>query len=266
MSSAGAGPASGAETSPYDRAGAGHGSCADGEPDADADGARSDVDGGGPGASTAGGLPAGGSPVVVVMGVAGTGKTTVGRLLADRLGVPYAEADAFHPPANVAKMTAGTPLDDGDRVPWLDAIGQWAHERAGLGGVVSCSALKHRYRDRLRSAAPDLFFLHLTGDRALVTERMRSRRDHFMPVALLDSQFAALEPLEPGERGAEVPVTAEPEAVAERGLAELRAWAREFATASAPAPEPGPGTAPAADTDSGRVPAPAEPARAAART
>ncbi|WP_254664811.1 gluconokinase, partial [Streptomyces prasinopilosus] len=105
--------------------------------------------------------------VVVVMGVAGTGKTTIGPLLAARYGVPYAEGDDFHPPANIAKMSAGTPLDDEDRWPWLDAIGEWAHGRAGLGGVVSSSALKRSYRDRLRAAAPDVVFVHLTGDRAL---------------------------------------------------------------------------------------------------
>uniref|UniRef100_UPI0021000690 gluconokinase n=1 Tax=Streptomyces viridosporus TaxID=67581 RepID=UPI0021000690 len=93
------------------------------------------------------------SHVVVVMGVAGTGKTTVGPLLATRFGVPYAEADDFHPQANIDKMSAGVPLTDEDRLPWLDAIGGWAHDRAGLGGVVSCSALKRSYRDRLRAAA-----------------------------------------------------------------------------------------------------------------
>lgn len=199
-----------------------------GSADAGPDAGPSESDGCG------GGEDGGASPVVVVMGVAGTGKTTVGRLLADRLDVPYAEADVFHPPANVAKMTAGTPLDDADRVPWLDAIGEWARGRAGPGGVVSCSALKRRYRDRLRAAAPDVLFLHLTGDRPLITERMRLRRDHFMPVALLDSQFAALEPLEPDERGAEVSIAAEPEAVADRGLAELRAYAGDLAETRRP--------------------------------
>ncbi|MCT2594485.1 gluconokinase [Streptomyces sp. N2-109] len=157
------------------------------------------------------------SRVVVVMGVAGTGKTTVGRLLAAELGVPYAEADAFHPPANIAKMTAGTPLDDADRAPWLDAIGDWA-ERHASGGVVSCSALKRAYRDRLRAAAPELFFLHLTGPRGLIAERLAARRDHFMPSALLDSQYATLERLEPDEQGAEVSVEAEPHTLAAAAL------------------------------------------------
>ncbi|NGO72622.1 gluconokinase [Streptomyces boncukensis] len=163
------------------------------------------------------------SVVVVVMGVSGTGKSTVGALLAAALRVPYAEGDAFHSPANVAKMAAGTPLDDADRGPWLDAIGAWARSRAGRGGVVSCSALKRSYRDRLRAAAPGLFFLHLTGDRALISERLAARTDHFMPVSLQDSQFAALEHLQPGERGATVSVAREPQAVVERAVAALRA-------------------------------------------
>ncbi|UNS98007.1 gluconokinase [Streptomyces tubbatahanensis] len=169
--------------------------------------------------------------VVVVMGVAGTGKTTVGRLLAEDLDVPYAEADAFHPPANVAKMSAGTPLDDTDRAPWLDAIGAWAHDHAEHGGVVSCSALKRAYRDRLRAAAPHLVFVHLTGDRALIGRRMAERADHFMPVALLDSQFATLEPLQADERGVSVSVAPGPRAVARRALAALR-------SAHAPVPSP----------------------------
>ncbi|WP_028815707.1 gluconokinase [Streptomyces flavidovirens] len=160
--------------------------------------------------------------VVVVMGVAGTGKTTIGPLLAGRLGVPYAEGDDFHPPANIAKMSAGTPLDDADRWPWLDAIGAWAHSRAGLGGVVSSSALKRVYRDRLRAAAPDAVFLHLTGDRELIEERMRERRGHFMPTALLDSQYAALQPLQEDEAGVSVDVSGSPEDITERAVAALR--------------------------------------------
>lgn len=189
-----------------------------------------------------------GAPVVVVMGVAGTGKTTVGRLLAEALGLPYAEADAFHPRANVAKMAAGTPLDDGDRMPWLDAIGAWAHGREGHGGVVSCSALKRSYRDRLRAAAPHLFFLHLTGDRALIGARMRERVDHFMPPSLLDSQFATLEPLQPDERGAAVSVAVDPAEVTRRAVAALRNAGFPTASASpSPTPSPSPSlTAPTA--------------------
>lgn len=161
-------------------------------------------------------------PVVVVMGVSGTGKTTIGSLLAARLGVPYAEGDDFHPEANIAKMSAGIPLEDVDRWPWLDTIGWWAHGRAGLGGVVSCSALKRGYRDRLRSAAPGLVFVHLTGDRELVEDRLSHRRGHFMPTALLDSQFATLQPLEADEAGVAVDVSGEPEEIAERAVAALR--------------------------------------------
>ncbi|MCT4356623.1 gluconokinase [Streptomyces sp. Je 1-79] len=160
--------------------------------------------------------------VVVVMGVAGTGKTTIGPLVADALGVPYAEGDDFHPAANVAKMAAGVPLDDADRGPWLDAIGAWAHGREGLGGVVSSSALKRIYRDRLRAAAPGVVFLHLTGDRELIERRMTERKGHFMPTALLDSQFATLEPLGDDEAGVAVDVSGAPEEIAARAVAALR--------------------------------------------
>ncbi|MFG2312543.1 gluconokinase [Streptomyces sp. NPDC048566] len=160
--------------------------------------------------------------VLVVMGVAGTGKTTIGPLLAARLGVPYAEGDDFHPEANIAKMSAGTPLTDDDRWPWLDAIGRWAHDRAGLGGVVSCSALKRSYRDRLRSTAPGIAFVHLTGDRALVGDRMSHRTGHFMPTALLDSQFATLQPLAADEAGVAVDVSGDPAEITERAVAAVR--------------------------------------------
>lgn len=160
--------------------------------------------------------------VVVVMGVAGTGKTTIGPLVAAGLAVPYAEGDDFHPPENVAKMSAGTPLDDADRWPWLDAIGAWAQHRAGHGGVVSCSALKRSYRDRLRAAAPGVVFLHLTGDRSLIERRMAERKGHFMPSALLDSQFATLQPLGDDEAGVAVDVSGGPEEIAERAVAALR--------------------------------------------
>jgi gluconokinase len=159
--------------------------------------------------------------VVVVMGVAGTGKTTIGPMLAQRLGVPYAEGDDFHPKANIAKMSAGTPLTDDDRWPWLDAIGAWAHERAGRGGVVSSSALKRSYRDRLRAAAPGIVFVHLSGDRELIQDRMAHRAGHFMPTALLDSQFAALQPLQEDEAGVAVDVSGSPEEITDRALAAL---------------------------------------------
>jgi gluconokinase len=159
--------------------------------------------------------------VVVVMGVAGTGKTTIGPMLAKRLGVPYAEGDDFHPEANVAKMSAGVPLTDDDRRPWLDAIGAWTLQRAGRGGVVSCSALARSYRDRLRGWAPDLVFVHLTGDRELIGARMARRSGHFMPTALLDSQYAALQRLQADEAGVAVDVSGTPEEITQRALAAL---------------------------------------------
>lgn len=156
------------------------------------------------------------------MGVSGVGKTTVGTALAGRLGVPYAEADEFHPPANIAKMSAGVALTDADRAPWLRAIAAWITEQAGRGGgVVTCSALKRRYRDVLARAAGDVWFLHLSGDRALLAARIGARTGHFMPAALLDSQLGDLEPLQPGEPGLVVDVAAGPEQIVETTVAAL---------------------------------------------
>lgn len=151
-------------------------------------------------------------PVIVVMGVSGVGKTTVARLLAERLGLQYAEADDFHPPANIAKMAAGTPLDDRDREPWLHALGAWLGGRAdaGTGGVVTCSALKRQYRDILRAHCPPAYFLHLSGGPGLIEDRLSHRAGHFMPVSLLNSQYATLEPLQPDERGAVLDVAHTP--------------------------------------------------------
>lgn len=165
-------------------------------------------------------------PVIVVMGVSGSGKSTVGGLLAERLGVPYAEADDFHPAANIAKMAAGDPLDDADRAPWLDAIAAWSAGRGDRGGVVSCSALRHVYRERLRTRAPGLFFLHLDGTPELIAGRLATRAGHFMPPALLRSQFEALEPLRAGEAGAVVSVDGDPEQIVGRALAALGRPAR----------------------------------------
>jgi gluconokinase len=139
------------------------------------------------------------------MGVSGSGKSTVGAALAQRLGVPFADADDFHPAANIAKMTAGIPLDDHDRAPWLDAIGAWLAAHPD-GAVMSCSALKRSYRDRLRHQAHRVEFLHLAGSREVIARRQASRPGHFMPASLLTSQFATLEPLEPDERGTVVDV------------------------------------------------------------
>jgi gluconokinase len=133
---------------------------------------------------------------VVVMGVAGSGKSTIGALIAARLGLPFVDGDALHPAANVTKMAAGIPLDDTDRAPWLDAVG----ERLAAGGVVvACSALRRAYRDRLRAAAPDARFVLLHGSRELLAARLGARPDHFMPVALLESQLATLELPAPDE-------------------------------------------------------------------
>lgn len=160
-------------------------------------------------------------PCVVVMGVSGTGKTTTARLLAARLAIPFADADDFHPPENIAKMSSGVPLEDADREPWLTAVGRWLHDRdtAGTGGVVACSALKRRYRDVLRATAPAVFFLLLTADRAELIERVGQRRRHYMPASLVDSQLAALEPLQPSERGATLAADRVPHAVAEAAAA-----------------------------------------------
>jgi gluconokinase len=139
--------------------------------------------------------------LVVVMGVSGSGKSTVGAAIAQRVRVPFADADDFHPPANIAKMTAGHPLDDDDRHPWLEAIGEWLAAHAENGGVMSCSALKRKYRDQLRHHAPEVMFVHLQGDHDVITRRQASRPGHFMPASLLASQFATLEPLAPDEGG-----------------------------------------------------------------
>ncbi len=155
--------------------------------------------------------------IIVVMGVSGSGKTTVGRALAERLGVPYAEGDDFHPPANREKMAAGRPLTDEDRWPWLRIIGKWITEHANTGGVVTCSALKRAYRNLLRDAAPGAVrFLHLAGDRELIAARIGARAGHFMPAKLLDSQFADLQPLGDDEPGVTVDVTMSPEEIVHR--------------------------------------------------
>ncbi|MGY1455790.1 gluconokinase [Streptomyces sp. SS8] len=153
------------------------------------------------------------------MGVSGSGKTTVGTALAERLGVPYAEADDFHPPENVAKMASGVPLTDADRAPWLDAIAAWLKAQGADGGVVTCSALKRVYRDRLRRAAPDVFFLHLDGSPELIGERLSGRTGHFMPSALLKSQFETLEALDADEAGAVVSIDGTPDEVTELAVA-----------------------------------------------
>lgn len=143
---------------------------------------------------------------IVVMGVSGSGKSTVGAALAQRLRFPFADADDFHPPANIAKMTAGESLNDDDRHPWLESLGEWLHTQCAVGGVMSCSALKRRYRDQLRSHCPDVQFLHLSGTPETIGARQASRPGHFMPASLLASQFDTLEPLEDDETGVTIDV------------------------------------------------------------
>jgi gluconokinase len=139
---------------------------------------------------------------IVVMGVSGSGKSTVGRLLAERLGVAFVEGDELHPPRNVALMAAGTPLTDADREGWLQAIATQLRDayRHGRGLVVACSALRRRYRDLLRSGAPDTVFVLLHGERRLLAERLQDRKGHYMPASLLQSQLDTLEPPQPDER------------------------------------------------------------------
>jgi len=156
-----------------------------------------------------------------MMGVSGSGKTTVGAALAQRLRVPFADADDFHPEANIAKMSAGIPLDDTDRGPWLDAIAAWLADHAATGGVASCSALKRAYRDVLSAAAPHAVYLHLHGDRDVLAARVAGRPGHFMPAALIDSQFATLEVLEPDELGATLDVAQSVDALVDASLAIL---------------------------------------------
>ena len=147
-------------------------------------------------------LPAGRH--IVVMGVSGAGKTQVGSALATLLGIPFTDADGLHPAANVAKMSAGVPLTDADRWPWLAIVGAALAGAGHEGLVVACSALKRVYRDAIRAAAPATLFVHLTVDHDTLADRVASRPGHFMPVSLLDSQLEALEPLEADEAGVTV--------------------------------------------------------------
>jgi len=160
---------------------------------------------------------------LVVMGVSGSGKTTTAQILADRLNWPYAEADEFHPPANIQKMSAGTPLTDEDRWPWLHAIRDWLTEqtRAGRPSIVTCSALRVAYRDVLREAEGRVRFVHLAGTIESIGDRLSGRSGHFMPTSLLPSQFQTLEPLTDAEDGVVVPVTVSPQSVADAALRAL---------------------------------------------
>lgn len=169
------------------------------------------------------GLPS----AILLMGVSGSGKTTAGENLAAELGWPFRDADSFHPPANIAKMKSGTPLTDEDRWPWLAAIAAWIDERRANGdpGIVSCSALKQVYRRKLLEGRPDVRLVYLKGDKPLIAARMGRRQGHFMPTALLDSQFAALEEPSPEERPIVVGVDTSPRRIIERILVDVEATA-----------------------------------------
>lgn len=155
------------------------------------------------------------------MGVSGSGKSTIGSLLAGRLGREYADADDFHPAANVDKMRAGIPLDDADRLPWLRRIATWIddHLESGTAAVVTCSALKRSYRELLRR--PRVRFVYLDGDRDLIADRMARRRGHFFDLRMLDGQFRDLEPPAPDEGALSVPISGSPEEIVQRIVEDL---------------------------------------------
>ena len=155
------------------------------------------------------------------MGVSGSGKSTIGAALADRLGIPFVDGDALHPMTNVERMAAGIPLTDEDRWPWLKKVGEAMAAASGTGIVVACSALKRSYRDAIRAAAPEALFVYLDGPRELLASRLGHREGHFMPATLLDSQLEALEPLGDGERGIVISIDHSPEAIVRTLLREL---------------------------------------------
>ena len=148
------------------------------------------------------------------MGVSGSGKSTVGELVAGIVGVPFVDADALHPIENVEKMAAGVPLGDDDRWPWLALVGQALAAASATGLVVACSALRRSYREAILREAPDVRFIYLEGSRDLLAERIGARTGHFMPAVLLESQLAILEPLEADEPGGTVPITGTPRQIA----------------------------------------------------
>ncbi len=151
---------------------------------------------------------------IVIMGVSGCGKTTIGRLLAAALGLPFIDADDLHPPRNVALMAAGTPLTDDDRRDWLQACGAALQAAAGSGAVLACSALKRSYRDRLRASAPGLRWIYLRGDAAQLQPRVAARQGHYMPPSLLHSQLATLEPPSAEEQALTLDISDSPETLA----------------------------------------------------
>lgn len=160
---------------------------------------------------------------VIVMGVSGTGKSTIGKAVSEALRWPFAEGDDFHPERNVEKMARGFPLTDEDRWPWLRLVADWVAEqdRAGRSSVLTCSALRRPYRELLREGARGVYFVHLVGEKSLLLERMETREDHFMPPELLESQLDTLEPLEADERGVLVDVANPPGRIGRMVVAQL---------------------------------------------
>jgi carbohydrate kinase (thermoresistant glucokinase family) len=160
---------------------------------------------------------------VVIMGVSGSGKSTIGLALAQRTGAEFIEADDLHPASNVAKMASGQPLTDEDRLPWLRLVGQRMAESTSLDRrtVVACSALKRSYRDILRESAPDAFFVCLVGTAAFIQSRVDSRKHQFMPPSLLASQIAILEPIDDRERGVTISADSNPHRIVERIMTQV---------------------------------------------
>jgi beta-N-acetylhexosaminidase len=172
---------------------------------------------------------------IIVMGVSGCGKTTIGALVARELGIPFLDGDSLHPVENVAKMAAGTPLTDEDRWPWLATVGAEL-AKAGDGGLVlACSALRRSYRDAIREQAPDTVFLHLHGSKEVLGSRLEGRSGHFMPTTLLDSQLATLEPLEADEAGFVVDIAVPVDEVVASSLADIAAVVPAVSAGTAPA-------------------------------
>ena len=179
------------------------------------------------------------SPViVVVMGVSGSGKSTVAALLAAALGCQFQEGDDLHPPENVEKMRSGTPLTDADRMPWLHKIAEeidgW--RARGECGVLTCSALKRSYRNIIIGDRDDVVLVYLKGSPDLIHRRMAARHEHFMPIALLDSQFETLEEPTPDERPIIVDVGGKPAEIAHETVRQLEAWQNDTDGPAAPAP------------------------------
>ncbi|WIM67235.1 gluconokinase [Corynebacterium breve] len=158
---------------------------------------------------------------IIVMGVSGSGKSTIGEMLGEALDLPYKDGDDLHPQANIDKMAEGIPLNDEDRWPWLQLIGEWLEARPE-GAILGCSSLKRSYRDKIRESAPDAVFVHVHGDRDLLYSRMSERPGHFMPASLLDSQLETLEPLQDDESGRVFDIANSPQDIVDDAATWLR--------------------------------------------